>query len=81
MSKSKGGFPPINYCQEDLKKIMSNSDFKPIKTQDNIDSTKQRLFAPNNPINVRQILKDSINKPILKTDIIKDEDLIIVDSF
>ena len=58
----------------------NNNQIKPLKTQNNTE-TKQRLYVPNNNINIRQILKDSINTPIIKTNIIKEEELIIVDSF
>ena len=80
MSKANGGFPPIKYCLEDLQKIMNNN-IKPLKTQDNTDTTKQRLYVPNKNINIKQILKDSINQSIIKTNVTKQEDLIIVDSF
>jgi hypothetical protein len=81
MSKANGGFPPINVCLEDLQKIMNNNEIKPLKTQ-KTETTKQRLYVPNNNnINIRQILKDSIVKPIIKTNEIKEEELIIVDSF
>ena len=81
MSKANGGFPPIKICPEDLQKIMNNNQIKPLKTQ-NTETTKQRLYVPNNNnINIRQILKDSIVKPIIKTNEIKEEELIIVDSF
>jgi hypothetical protein len=80
MSKANGGFPPIKYCLEDLQKIMNNS-IKPLNVQDNTDATKQRLYVPNKNINIRQILKDSINQSIIKTNVTKEEDLLIVDSF
>ena len=81
MSKANGGFPPIKICLEDLQKMMNENKIKPLKTQDINDSTKQRLYVPNKNINIRQILKDSIDQPIIKTNIIKEEDLLIVDSF
>jgi len=75
MNTANGGFPPIKICLEELKKIM------PLKMQKNTDSTKQRLYVPNKKINIKQILKDSIIQPIIKTNVTKEEDMIIVDSF
>lgn len=81
MSKANGGFPPIKICLEDLQKLMNDNNIKPLKTQDKAETTKQRLYIPNKKINIKQILKDSIIQPIVKTNVSKEEDLIIVDSF
>jgi hypothetical protein len=71
MSKSNGGFPPIKYCPEkdNNKNIPSN----------NLNS-RQRLFSSsiNKNINIRQILKESLQKPVIDINSTK-EDLDIID--
>jgi hypothetical protein len=56
-----GGFPPIRYC-----------------TQNKDNSTsKERFFAnaPRQNINIRQLLSDSIKKPIIITEDNNDNEL------
>jgi hypothetical protein len=62
-----GGFPPIKYC--------------PQKKEDQSKS-KERFFAnaPRQNINIRQLLSDSIKKPIIITEDSKDNDLEVVSS-
>jgi hypothetical protein len=56
-----GGFPPIKYCSQ-------NKD---------ITKSKERFFAnaPKQNINIRQLLSDSIKKPIIITEDNKDNEL------
>jgi len=62
-----GGFPPIKYCSQ--KKEESSK-------------SKERFFAnaPRQNINIRQLLSDSIKKPIIITEDSKDNDLEVVSS-
>ncbi len=61
-SQKNGGFPPIKYC--------------PQKKEDS-SKTKERFFAnaPRQNINIRQLLSDSIKKPIIITEDNKDNEL------
>jgi len=56
-----GGFPPIRYCYEN---------------KENSTSQKERFFAsaPRQNINIRQLLSDSVKKPIIITEDNKDKD-------
>jgi len=69
-----GGFPPINYDANE------NSTDKQ-KSKDEQKSTRERLFVSNinTNINIRQILKENVSKPIFDLDENKDE-LQVVDS-
>ena len=71
MEKFKGGFPPIKYCTDKIELV------------DKKASTRSRTFSYNinKNINIRQILKDTIYKPLI--DIVEDkkDDLEIVDAF
>jgi len=60
--KINGGFPPIKYCSQN---------------KDNTTSSKERFFAnaPRQNINIRQLLSDSIKKPIIITEDNKDNEL------
>jgi len=71
MSKSNGGFPPIRYCPE--KDTNKNPPYN------NLNS-RQRLFSSsiNKNINIRQILKESVQKPVINIDSTK-EDLDVID--
>lgn len=64
-----GGFPPIKYCSQ------SGSQKK-----DNTTTSKERFFANANRqnINIRQLLSDSIKKPIIITDELSDNELEVV---
>jgi len=68
MEKIKGGFPPINYISNEnlTGEQKSTGDQK---------STRERLFVSNinNNINIRQILKENISKPIFDLNEDKDE--------
>ena len=68
--KANGGFPPIKYCPEKV----ADKDSKNV-------NVRERLFAPNinKNINIRQILKESIQKPVIDLDTDKDEDLEVID--
>ena len=68
--KANGGFPPIRYCPEKA----SNKDDKTV-------NVRERLFAPNinKNINIRQILKETIQKPVIDLDTDKNEDLDVID--
>ena len=68
MEKIKGGFPPINYISNE------NSTGEPNLTGEK-KSTRERLFVSNinNNINIRQILKENISKPIFDLNEDKDE--------
>jgi hypothetical protein len=53
-----GGFPPIKYCSElDINKFPKK------------DSAKERLYInlPKQNINIRQLLTETIKKPIIIT--------------
>ena len=65
-----GGFPPINYCSN--KKKIEEDD-----TQN-----KERLFAkaPRQNINIRQLLSNTIKKPIIIKDTLQNDNLEIIDS-
>jgi hypothetical protein len=69
-----GGFPPIKYISNE------NSTDKQ-KSKDEQKSTRERLFVSNinTNINIRQILKENVSKPIFDLDENKDE-LQVVDS-
>ena len=56
-----GGFPPIKYCSQNKHNTTS----------------KERFFAnaPRQNINIRQLLSDSIKKPIIITEDNKDNEL------
>ena len=68
--KANGGFPPIKYCPEKD----NNKDDKTV-------NVRERLFAPNvnKNINIRQILKESIQKPVIDLETDKNEDLEVID--
>ena len=68
MEKIKGGFPPINY---DANKNLTDEQ----KSTDGQKSTRERLFVSNinTNINIRQILKENISKPIFDLNEDKDE--------
>ena len=68
MGKIKGGFPPINY---DANKNLTDEQ----KSTDGQKSTRERLFVSNinTNINIRQILKENISKPIFDLNEDKDE--------
>lgn len=72
MSKSTGGFPPIRYCPE------KNNNKNPSSNDSN--NSRQRLFSSsiNKNINIRQILKESVQKPIIDINSTK-EDLDVID--
>jgi hypothetical protein len=63
-----GGFPPLKYCQTYIENKEKNS--------------KERFFsnAPQQNINIRQLLSDNKKKPILIVDEPIDNDLEIVDN-
>jgi len=63
-----GGFPPIKYISNE------NSTDKQ-KSKDEQKSTRERLFVSNinTNINIRQILKENVSKPIFNLDEDKDE--------
>lgn len=62
MSKLKGGFPPIKYCPE---KDVENKN----------KGTRERFYAPkiNKNINIRQILKENVKKPLIEIEQEKEE--------
>jgi hypothetical protein len=68
MEKIKGGFPPINY-------ISNENSTDEQKSTGEQKSTRERLFVSNinNNINIRQILKENISKPIFDLNEDKDE--------
>ena len=70
MEKLKGGFPPIRYCSEI------------IKPNNKKVSTRIRTFSSgiNKNINIRQILKENISKPLIDILEDKNDDLEIIDS-
>ena len=56
-----GGFPPIKYINKDNKSKKEDKDNKEFK--------KERFFAPQvNNLNIRNILSDSIVKPMIQLD-------------
>lgn len=67
----QGGFPPIKYCPN-----------KETKTDIKTSIKKERFFsnAPRQNINIRQLLSDSIKKPIIINDTNNDDNLEIIDS-
>jgi hypothetical protein len=71
MSKSNGGFPPIRYCPE------KNNSNNPSSNNSN---SRQRLFSSsiNKNINIRQILKETVQKPVIDVNSTK-EDLDVID--
>lgn len=79
MGKIKGGFPPINYdANKNLTDEKKSTDKK--KSTDEKKSTRERLFVSNinTNINIRQILKENVSKPIFDLNEGKD-DLQVVD--
>jgi hypothetical protein len=70
-SALNGGFPPIKYC------LKSNDSPK-----DKTTKTKERFFsnAPKQNINIRQLLSNTIKKPIIITDTLQNDNLEIIDS-
>lgn len=73
MEKIKGGFPPINYISNENSTDEQNST-------DEKKSTRERLFVSNinTNINIRQILKENVSKPIFDLNEDKD-DLQVID--
>lgn len=69
-----GGFPPIKYDANEKSTDEQNSTGEK-------KSTRERLFVSNinTNINIRQILKENVSKPIFNLDEDKDE-LQVVDS-
>jgi hypothetical protein len=69
MENFKGGFPPIKYCSEKIE-----SDNKKV-------DTKIRTFSSgvNKNINIRQILKENISKPLINILEDKNDYLEIID--
>lgn len=63
-----GGFPPINYDANENSTDEQNSTGEK-------KSTRERLFVSNinTNINIRQILKENVSKPIFNLDEDKDE--------
>jgi len=63
-----GGFPPIKYCSQN---------------QDNTILLKERFFANTikQNINIRQLLSDSIKKPIFITEDSKDNEIEVATDF
>ena len=70
MQQIKGGFPPIRYCPEK------------VDTSDKKISTRERLFASNinKNINVRQILKENVSKPLIEINEEKKDEIEVVDA-
>lgn len=66
MDSYNGGFPPIKYCQTDIKKQKTD---------------KERFYSNEikQNINIRQILSDSKKKPII-IDEANNDDLQVVDT-
>jgi hypothetical protein len=71
-----GGFPPIKYC------LISSKSSKDDKNESNKQKTKERFFsnAPRQNINIRQLLSDTTKKPIIITEVIKNDNIEIIDS-
>jgi hypothetical protein len=70
MQKFKGGFPPVKYCPDK------------VSLGDKKSSTRERLFAPgiNKNINIRQILKENVSKPLIDIDEDKKDELEVVEA-
>lgn len=70
-SIKNGGFPPIKYCKE--IKLREETTGK---------ASKERFFAnaPKQNINIRQLLTENKNKPIIITDDNKEDELEIVNT-
>jgi hypothetical protein len=70
MEKIKGGFPPIKYCPDK------------VESGDKKVSTRERLFASqiNKNINIRQILKENVSKPLIDISDDKKEELEVVEA-
>ena len=68
-TKANGGFPPIIYCPDKVNNL------------DKTIKTRERLYAPNNTknINIRQILKENIQKPVIDLNSNKDDNLDVID--
>jgi hypothetical protein len=68
-TKANGGFPPITYCPDKVNNL------------DKSVKTRERLFAPitTKNINIRQILKENIQKPVIDLNFNKNEDLDVID--
>lgn len=73
MDKIKGGFPPIKYCSKKLE-LINNEEVGNKKV------SRERLFASNinKNISIRQILNNSVYKPIINISEDKIDDLQIV---
>jgi hypothetical protein len=70
MQQFKGGFPPIKYCPEK------------VDTSDKKINTRERLFSSNinKNINVRQILKENVSKPLIEINDDKKDEIEVVDT-
>ena len=74
MGKIKGGFPPINYISNENSTDKQKSTDEQ-KSTDGQKSKRERFFVSNinTNINIRQILKENISKPIFDLNEDKDE--------
>lgn len=72
MLKANGGFPPIRYCPEKN----NNKNNNPSNTD-----TRQRLFSSsiNKNINIRQILKETVQKPLINIEANNKDQLDVID--
>ena len=68
-TKSNGGFPPITYCPNKVNNL------------DKTIKTRERLFAPNTikNINIKQILKENVQKPIIDLNSNNNIDIDVID--
>jgi hypothetical protein len=66
-----GGFPPIIYCKPK----------KEVEKNNKINSKKERLFETTTPqnINIKQLLTENVNKPIILIDNNNEPNLEIID--
>ena len=68
LTKANGGFPPITYCPDKVNNL------------DKTIKTRERLFANTiKNINIRQILKENVQKPVIDLESNKDDTLDIID--
>jgi hypothetical protein len=65
-----GGFPPIKYCRN-----LSDSSKNETKTKERFFSNTQKQN-----INIRQLLSDTVKKPLIITDTVSNDNLEVIDS-
>jgi len=76
MEKIKGGFPPIKYCND----IIGTTDTTDTTEKKTNNKTRAIASSINRNVNIKQILSNSVPKPLIKIFNDKTDDLDIVDA-